>query len=289
MLTSKWDNMPTNSLYLVFNIYSQCNLKCSYCSAHSPDAEFNSMSNKTIKLISNILSNSERSFYITIEGGEPTLNKDFKEIYNILSTNEKILNIEILTNITNPDILINANVKSITASFHPEQMQPKLFIKHLKQLLDANIKVETKLLAYPNENSFNKIKEYLELTKDLDVFQRVGPIKNGNLYYNYSDYIEKYRDLFSNYNVFNKDTSIYNTINKECSHNVFEISGQLGDIKRSCLNDMKSRLLINRNYFNEYNNQCVTCPHYHCLCYGNNKKSNDEFFIDNLEYFKGLK
>ena len=123
--------IPENYNYIAVFLTFACNLKCSYCINYFEKGSFSNthLSGKQwVKALNRITSRDDLP--ITIQGGEPTLHKDF--IYMVNHIRED-LNIDLLTNLqfdvdsfieqVNPDRLKrNAPYASIRVSYHPAQM-----------------------------------------------------------------------------------------------------------------------------------------------------------------------
>ncbi len=142
--------IPDNYNYIAVFLTLSCNYRCSYClnSFGELKAEDKSLSGKDwVKGLNRIISRDDLP--ITLQGGEPSMHKDFIYIINNLRTE---LNIDILTNLqfdveefinkVNPDRLKrSAPYASIRVSFHPEVMLLKDTVSKALKMLDAGFSI----------------------------------------------------------------------------------------------------------------------------------------------------
>ena len=142
-----------NRLYIHWDLLSKCNYDCSYCYAKRFYKSINKWgfySNFDIqKHIIKCISYSKLPVFLGLQGGEPTIDKNFYEIINLINT--QILNnhidnrLYITSNISNDKLLrLKTNNKTfILASFHPEFADAKHFVNVIK---DLNFKTRVNLM-----------------------------------------------------------------------------------------------------------------------------------------------
>lgn len=150
--------IPAEYNYIGIFLTFACDLRCSYC--------INYFERKVIKRknisgkdwvegLNRIVSRDDLP--VTLQGGEPSLHRDFIYIINNLKPE---LNIDILTNLqfdveefidkVNPNrIKRNAPYASIRVSYHPEQMDLDEMIKRSLRILEANFSIGIWAVTHP--------------------------------------------------------------------------------------------------------------------------------------------
>src|SRR3989338_4982210 len=135
--------IPQTYNYIATFLSLACNLRCSYCINYFGEGKFlkKHLSGKDwVKGLNRIVSRDDLP--ISLQGGEPSLHKDF--IY-ILNNVKPELNIDILTNLqfdedefmhsVNPNrIKRKSPYASIRVSYHPETMQLDPLVKKVLKL-----------------------------------------------------------------------------------------------------------------------------------------------------------
>lgn len=117
----KWPNLNTVDLrYISFEYHSICNLECSYCSpeyfdGRTPNYDIVGLTNSLIE--DGVLVNCDTAVW---GGGEPTVGKEFKTIFNLLAAKFPRLRQRVLTNSVkfNPvlaEALATGNTQIITS------------------------------------------------------------------------------------------------------------------------------------------------------------------------------
>jgi len=191
--------IPENYNYIAVFLTFACNLKCSYCINYFEKGSFSNthLSGKQwVKALNRITSRDDLP--ITIQGGEPTLHKDF--IYMVNHIRED-LNIDLLTNLqfdvdsfieqVNPDRLKrNAPYASIRVSYHPAQMNLSELIEKTLKMQEAGFSIGLFGVLHPEqEDEILAAKEKcLKLGIDFRTKDFLG-YHNGDLYgaYLYQD------------------------------------------------------------------------------------------------------
>ena len=157
--------IPKSYNYIAVFLSLSCNLKCSYCINHYGESNLpkGHLSGRDwVRGLNRIESRDDLP--ITLQGGEPSLHKDF--IY-ILNNIERSLNIDVLTNLQfdenrfmrdiHPDrIKRNAPYASIRVSYHPEVMDLDPLLEKTLELLRNGYSVGIWGLAHPNNEKLNE-------------------------------------------------------------------------------------------------------------------------------------
>lgn len=151
--------IPKSYNYIGVFLTLSCNLNCHYCinnflnharmKKHMSGADW-------VKGLNRIVAREDLP--ITLQGGEPTLHKDF---YYIVNNIKKDTNIDLLTNIefdidkfiklTSPNRIKRASpYASIRVSYHPSQMNIAELIEKVKKMLYNNYSVGIWGLEHPH-------------------------------------------------------------------------------------------------------------------------------------------
>ncbi|MBI1911341.1 MAG: radical SAM protein [Deltaproteobacteria bacterium] len=164
--------IPEHYNYIATFLTLACNLKCSYCINHFGKDGFVNKRLSGEEWVQGI--NRIKSRYdlpITLQGGEPSLHKDF--IY-ILNNIKPELNIDILTNLqfdinefiakVDPNrIKRNAPYASIRVSYHPEQMELLPLVEKVLRMQDAGFSIGIWGVLHPSqEDVIRKAQEYCQ-------------------------------------------------------------------------------------------------------------------------------
>lgn len=162
--------IPPSNNYIAVFLSLLCNLRCSYCINYFEKGKFvkKHLSGKDwIKGLNRIISRDDLP--ITLQGGEPSLHKDFIYILNNIRPD---LNIDILTNLqfdedefilkVNPErIKRKSPYASIRVSYHPETMKLEPLVKKILKLLDRGFSVGIWGVMHPTqETEILRAKEY---------------------------------------------------------------------------------------------------------------------------------
>jgi hypothetical protein len=162
--------IPESHNYLAIFLTLACNLKCSYCINHfgAPGFEKGHLSGEEwVRGLNRI--ESRPDLPITLQGGEPTIHRDF---YHIVNNVKPELNIDLLTNLqfdakefmanVRPDrIKRNAPYASIRVSYHPEQMKLEPLVEKTLVLLNAGYSIGIWGVLHPSQaDEILKAQEY---------------------------------------------------------------------------------------------------------------------------------
>ncbi len=152
--------IPETYNYIAAFLSLTCNLKCSYCINKFEEGRFSTeriSGEEWVRGLNRIVSREDLP--ISLQGGEPSLHKDFIYILNNLKPE---LNIDILTNLQfNEDEFVKAvdpnRVKrdspyaSIRVSYHPETMKLDHLVKKVLKLLDNGFSVGIWGVLHPSQ------------------------------------------------------------------------------------------------------------------------------------------
>lgn len=187
--------IPKTYNYIAAFLTLACNYRCSYCINYFRAKRFprGEMSGKDwVKGINRIVSREDLP--VTLQGGEPTLHRDFFYIINHIKPD---LRIDILTNLRfNVDEFIGnidperlkrkAPYASIRVSFHPEVMELEETIRKTLRLLDAGFSIGVWGILHPQQKDLilKAQKRCRELGIDFRTKEFLGTYK-GKLYGTY--------------------------------------------------------------------------------------------------------
>ena len=196
-------SIPQSYNYIAAFLSLTCNLKCSYCINYFEEGNFikKHLSGKEwVRGLNRIISRDDLP--ISLQGGEPSLHKDF--IY-ILNNVKPELNIDILTNLqfdedefmhsVNPNrIKRKSPYASIRVSYHPETMQLDPLVRKVLKLQNNGFSVGIWGVMHPSqETKVSKAREYCaSLGIDFRTKEFLGE-HNGKMYgtYRYKDAVDK--------------------------------------------------------------------------------------------------
>jgi radical SAM family protein/4Fe-4S single cluster protein len=142
--------IPAHYNYIAVFLTLACNLKCSYCINHYGKDGFvksRLSGEEWVRGINRI--KSRYDLPVTLQGGEPSLHKDFTYILNHIKPE---LNIDVLTNLqfdadefmreVSPDrVKRDAPYASIRVSYHPETMELEPLVKKVLKLQNAGYSI----------------------------------------------------------------------------------------------------------------------------------------------------
>lgn len=151
--------VPDNYTYIAAFLTFACNYRCEYCINRFESFYFAQSRNVTLlgKDWVKALNKLKTDLPVTLEGGEPTLHKDF---YYIINNLKEELDIHILTNL-NFDIteFINkidpvrldgkSNYATIRATYHPTEIDADDFLRHAKVLKDVGFDIGLYGILHP--------------------------------------------------------------------------------------------------------------------------------------------
>ena len=154
--------IPEHFNYTAFFLTLACNLKCSYCINHFGEDGFvkkRLSGEDMVRGMNRLVSRDDLP--ITLQGGEPSLHKDF--IY-ILNNIKPELNIDVLTNLqfdadefiakVDPErIKRKSPYASIRVSFHPEVMELKPLAEKVLKLQDAGFSIGIWGVLHPKQEA----------------------------------------------------------------------------------------------------------------------------------------
>lgn len=187
--------IPQSCNYIAIFLSLSCNLRCSYCINYFEEGKFRNkhLSGKDwVRGLNRIVSRDDLP--ISLQGGEPSIHKDF--IY-ILNNIKPELNIDILTNLqfdedeficsVNPNrIKRKSPYASIRVSYHPETMHLKPLVKKVLKLQNNGFSIGIWGVMHPaQELEILKAKEYcISLGIDFRTKEFLGEY-NGKMYGTY--------------------------------------------------------------------------------------------------------
>lgn len=163
-----------NRLYVHWDVLSKCNYSCSYCYAHRFYDTFGKWGIRgdfnIQKHIIKCLSLSELPVFLGLQGGEPTIDKNFSKIIELI--NEQILSrggdnrLYITSNISNSKLLELVPNKEtfILASFHPEFADAEHFLDVISQL---KFKTRVNLMLINDVKYYDVLHSTYEKLKEL--------------------------------------------------------------------------------------------------------------------------
>ncbi|WP_417335305.1 radical SAM protein [Halobacteriovorax marinus] len=151
--------VPNHYNYIGVFLSLSCNLSCSYCINHTVglNQRRKHLNGKQWAQALNRLQ-TKTDLPITIQGGEPTIHKDFYEIINSINPEKKI---DLLTNIQfDTSTFINTISKdrfcrslpypAIRVSYHPETMDLENTITKVKELQDNQYSIGLFTVDHPH-------------------------------------------------------------------------------------------------------------------------------------------
>ena len=169
-------DIPPEISYIAVFLTFACNLQCSYCVNNYEGRIFKKGimdGEKWVKALNRL--KLPHNLPVSLQGGEPTLYRDF---YYIIENLRPDIEIDILTNLQfNIDEFIrrvdpkrinrDEKYQSIRASFHPEGMKVEETIAKVKKIQDAGFNISLASVKYPGNGSL--IKEMEEKSKEAGV------------------------------------------------------------------------------------------------------------------------
>ncbi|CAG1066239.1 hypothetical protein BAC1_01846 [uncultured bacterium] len=152
--------IPDHYNYIAAFLTLACNLKCSYCINHygsEGPARKRLSGQEWVRWLNRIVSRDDLP--LTLQGGEPSLHKDFIYLINNLKPE---LHIDILTNLqfdveefiskVDPKRLRrNAPYASIRVSYHPEQMELAALVEKVLRMQDAGFSIGIWGVLHPSQ------------------------------------------------------------------------------------------------------------------------------------------
>ncbi len=162
--------IPQSYNYIAVFLSLTCNLKCSYCINYFEEGKFikKHLSGKDwVKGLNRIVSRDDLP--ISLQGGEPSLHKDFIHILNNIKSE---LNIDILTNLQFDEDAFIRNVNpnrikrkspyaSIRVSYHPETTQLEPLVKKVLKFQNNGFSIGIWGVMHPaQEAEILRAKEY---------------------------------------------------------------------------------------------------------------------------------
>ena len=163
--------IPESYNYIAAFLTFSCNLRCSFC---INDFESKARATKRrllsgeewVEGLNRIVSRPDLP--VTLQGGEPTLHRDFSYIVNNIKPE---LNIDVLTNLRDEKIFIdkinpnrikrNAPYASVRVSYHPEIMQLDPLVKEVLKLQNNGFSIGIWGVMHPTQEAeILRAKEY---------------------------------------------------------------------------------------------------------------------------------
>ena len=183
--------IPSHYNYIAIFLTQACNLSCPYCinlnekgSTRGHVSKSNHISGKDWINFINKLDIKSEGLPVTLQGGEPTLHKNFHEIIKEVRSDIKL---DLLTNLmfdidkfianVNPAIFTRkAKYAAIRASYHPGQNNIDDLIKKTLKMADAGFYVGLYSVMLPeNRPHIEEVREYcLSLGIDFRVKEYLG-------------------------------------------------------------------------------------------------------------------
>jgi len=168
--------IPEAYNYIAVFLSLACNLRCSYCINYFEDGKFDKKiisGEDWVKGLNRIVSREDLP--LSLQGGEPTVHKDF---YYIINNIKPELNIDILTNIQfdidefiakiDPErVKRKAPYASIRVSYHSEQMDLDDTISRVLKMQDAGFSIGIWGVLHPIQK--DEILEAQEKCKKLGI------------------------------------------------------------------------------------------------------------------------
>ena len=188
--------IPEHYNYIGIFLTLNCNLSCSYCINHSVGLKSSRKllnANDWSQGLSRL--SMKTNIPLTLQGGEPTIHKDFYAIINAIPEN---LTVDLLTNVQfSSDEFISkieptrlnrdAPYPTIRVSFHPETMDLGKTLEKVLALLSAGFNVGVFGVLHPNqvEQIENAKKVFIDHGIDFRTKEFLG-MHEGKLYGTYS-------------------------------------------------------------------------------------------------------
>lgn len=196
--------IPESYNYIAAFLTFSCNLRCSFC---INDFEMKARNKKRsflsgedwVRGLNRIVSRPDLP--ITLQGGEPTLHKNFADIVNSINSR---LNIDVLTNLRDEKIFIdnidprrlkrNAPYASIRVSYHPEQMNLDDIVTKVLRMKNSGFSIGIWGVMHPSQKK--KIKAAQKICQDKGIDFRTKEFLgeyDSKLYgqYRYSEAVSK--------------------------------------------------------------------------------------------------
>ena len=196
--------IPESYNYIAVFLTFACNLRCSFCindfDKRARDIKRRLLSGKEwVEGLNRIVSRPDLP--VTLQGGEPTLHKDFVYIVNNIKPE---LNVDVLTNLRDEKVFVNsihpdrlkrnAPYASIRVSYHPEQMRLDNLAGKVLDLQNAGFSIGIWGVMHPSQKK--NIKSAQKICKDKGIDFRTKEFlgeHNGKTYgqYRYPEAISK--------------------------------------------------------------------------------------------------
>lgn len=185
--------IPESYNYIAVFMTFACNLRCSFCindfDKRARNVKRRLLSGKEwVEGLNRIVSRPDLP--ITLQGGEPTLHKDFVYIVNNIKPE---LNLDVLTNLRDEKVFINnidpsrlkrdAPYASIRVSYHPEQMNLKELVEKVLKMKNLGFSIGIWGVMHPSQES--KVLEAQKFCKSLGIDFRTKEFlgeHNGKMY-----------------------------------------------------------------------------------------------------------
>lgn len=169
--------IPASHNYVAAFLTLGCNLTCSYCINHfglPASVKKHISGEEWVKGLNRIV--PRKDLPLTLQGGEPSIHKDF--IY-ILNNIKPELKIDILTNLqfdveefiakVDPSrIKRDAPYASIRVSYHPEVMELNPLIEKVQRMLEANFSIGIWSVLHPTQEDVVREAQAICTEKGID-------------------------------------------------------------------------------------------------------------------------
>lgn len=287
-------NHLVNRIYIHWDLLTFCNYKCSYCYARKhyekTDEWFKYGNFDTQKHIIKTLSFAKLPVFLGLQGGEPTLDKNFIELFHLMQTQilkkDDLSRLYITSNLSTnkwEEIIQNTgkDLKSkifVLASYHPEHKNSENFLKNI-ELIRKHYKTRINIMLLDKPEFLNDLKfVYAELKKykELQIhphfiytegrkslekinFENFGIMRNSNKEFVYNG------KLYSDFELF--ENNLNNFYGYNCYYNNYEIDYK-GFVKILC-KKIKISLRENPLFFKNIDKiEPIICEYKSCNCDG---------------------
>ena len=160
-------DLNQEDVLLDFFLCSMCNLKCPYCIVSQERKTFYLISKNDVDLVLNSIRASERSFKITLLGGEPFLHPHIRYIIEEL---DKMPNVKRIWVFTNGTKLVPFKSKKTTISISYHSIQPPeviySFLHEAKKLVPPE-RLNLSIMCYQLRKNLEKYKDVILKSKEI--------------------------------------------------------------------------------------------------------------------------
>lgn len=284
-----------NRIYIHWDMLTFCNYKCAYCYARRHYEKVNDWGKQNNlelqKHILKCLSFAKLPVFLGLQGGEPTLDKNFIELFLLMQKQilrkDELSRLYITSNLsTNKwDIIIentDAELKEkifVLASYHPEHRNSLNFLKNI-ELVRHHYKTRINIMLLDKPEFVDDIKFVYNELKKMDTKLQIHPQfiytegrkslekVNFDTYKEMKDSNKEFvykGKLLSDFEIF--ENNLNNFYNWKCYYNNFEIDYN-GFVKILC-KGIKINLKENPLFFKNIKEiEPIICKYKSCNCEG---------------------